>query len=149
MIDEVRWSARCKGAVSLFWVFFCFFVFCSNVFLYVSTVTFQVLETGCSSTWRYHPSYSASYLHFMFCDCLFDFSPRSLPMIVTPYGHVLYIKMLQIASQFVSAILLRNGGGLRVLFCARARNHMWLLTSRSSRMRRKKDNGVFRGRLQL
>ena len=25
------------------------------------------------------------------------FSPRSLPMIVTPYGHVLYTKMLQIA----------------------------------------------------
>ena len=24
-------------------------------------------------------------------------SPRSLPMIVTPYGHVLYTKMLQIA----------------------------------------------------
>ena len=31
-------------------------------------------------------------------------------MIVTPYGHVLYTKMLQIARQFVSAIL-RNQGG--------------------------------------
>ena len=31
-------------------------------------------------------------------------------MIVTPYCHVLYTKMLQIARRFVSAIL-RNGGG--------------------------------------
>ena len=31
-------------------------------------------------------------------------------MIVTPYGHVLYTKMLQIARRFVSAIL-RNRGG--------------------------------------
>ena len=31
-------------------------------------------------------------------------------MIVTPYGHVLYTKTLQIARRFVSAIL-RNRGG--------------------------------------
>ena len=31
-------------------------------------VTIQVLETGCSSTLKYQPSYSSSYLHFIFCD---------------------------------------------------------------------------------
>ena len=36
-------------------------------------------------------------------------SPRSLPMIVTPYGHVLYTKMLQIARRFVSAIIIARG----------------------------------------
>ena len=32
-------------------------------------------------------------------------------MIVTPYGHVLYTKMLQIAWRFISAILRNWGGG--------------------------------------
>ena len=57
-------------------------------------------------------------------------------MIVTPYGHVLYTKMLQIARQFVSTILCN--WGLRVFFCACARNDVQPFTSRSSSMQSKK-----------
>ena len=38
-------------------------------------------------------------------------SPRSLPMIVTPGGHVLYTKMLQIAFPLYCATLGGGGGG--------------------------------------
>ena len=63
------WNYYLKGAVSLFYVFFVVVVFLVvfffNVFLYVSSlqVTYQVSET-----WKYKPSYSSSYLPFMFCD---------------------------------------------------------------------------------
>ena len=41
-------------------------------------------------------------------------------MIVTPYGHVLYTKMLQIARRFVSAILRNEGRGGEGYFSAHA-----------------------------
>ena len=49
----------------------------------------------------------------------------------SPYsGHT---KILQIARRFVSAIL-RNPGGIRKTYCARSRNDVRSLTSRSSGM---------------
>ena len=63
-------------------------------------------------------------------------------MIVTPYGHFLCTKMLQIACRFVSAIL-RNrggggGGGATENCCARSRNDVRRLTGRSNGMPSKK-----------
>ena len=78
----------------------CFFVvvpICSCMCL---QITFQVLETGCSSTPIYDSFLHASYLYFMpltFISCLdvdflsieeLFFSSQWLPMVVTPYGHV-------------------------------------------------------------
>ena len=76
-------------------------------------------------------------------------------MIVTPYGHVLYTKMLQIAGRFISAILrIRfryiahsfplycategGGGGVRKTYSARSRIDGRRLTSRSNGMPSKK-----------
>ena len=53
------------------------------------------------------------------------------------YGHLLYTKMLQIAWRFISAIL-RNRGGVRKTYCARSRNDVRRLTSRSNDMPSKK-----------
>ena len=58
-------------------------------------------------------------------------------MIVTPYGHVLYTKMLQIARRFVSAIL-RNRGGYGKTTADAHVNDVRRLTSRSNGMPSKK-----------
>ena len=58
-------------------------------------------------------------------------------MIVTPYGRVLYTKMLQIARRFVSAIL-RNRGGYGKPTAHAHVNDVRRLTSRSNGMPSKK-----------
>ena len=40
-----------------------------------------------------------------------NISPRSLPMIVTPYGHILYTKVRHFACRSVSAICIAQPGG--------------------------------------
>ena len=58
-----------KGAVDLkHHFFYCtFFVrlLCSFICRHA---VYQLSGPVCKSTWRYNPFYSASYLHFMFCD---------------------------------------------------------------------------------
>ena len=62
---------------------------------------------------RFSPSFHALWLISCPLEKFYFLRDRyrwSLPMIVTPYGHVLYTKMLQIAWRCISAIL-RNRGG--------------------------------------
>ena len=97
---------------------------------------------GCVSTfWRYHPSHSASYLHFMFCDWflvhlksynfLHDCYRWSSPPTVTFY--IPKCCKLQDDSFYIA-----QWGRWRVFFCAHACNHVWPPTSRSSSMPSKK-----------
>ena len=58
-------------------------------------------------------------------------------MIVTPYGHVLYTKMLQIAMT-IRFRYIAQSRGVRKTYCARSRNDVRRLTSRSNGMPSKK-----------
>ena len=54
-------------------------------------------------------------------------------MVVTPYGHVLYTKLHDDSFPLYCAI-----EGVRKIYCARSRNHVRRLTSRSNGMPSKK-----------
>ena len=78
-----------------------FFVASMCSFICLQAV-YQLSGAVCKATWNGYPSYSLlTFISRFVIDFLsirkVIISPRSLPMIVTPYGHVLYTKMLQIA----------------------------------------------------
>ena len=83
-------------------------------------IVFQLSGPVCKFTRRYTSDIPPFFVLLTFISCfMIDFvsiekvffliSPRLLPMIVTPYGHILYTKMLHFEWRSISAIL-RNGG---------------------------------------
>ena len=104
---------------------------------------YQLSGAVYKATWNGYPSYSLLTLISRF---VIDFlSIRKVIIfsaIATDDRHPLgsrsiHQKMLQIARRFVSAIL-RNRGGVRKNYCARSRNDVRRLTSRSNGMPCKK-----------
>ena len=61
--EDMQGGSRPKTSI-----FYCtFFVSLLYSFICLKAV-YKLSGPVCKSTWRYNPLYSASYLHFMFCD---------------------------------------------------------------------------------
>ena len=83
-----------------------FFVVASLCSFICLQAVYQLSGPVCKATRNGCPSFCflLSFHALWLISCPLEKLPRSLPMIVTPYGHVLYTKMLQIAWRFVSAV---------------------------------------------
>ena len=102
---------------------------------------YQLSGAVCKATWNGYPSYSLLTIISRF---VIDFlSIRKVIIfsaIATPYGHVLYTKMLQIAANCMTIRFryIAQSRGVRKTYCARSRNDVRRLTSRSNGMTSKK-----------
>ena len=87
-----------------------FLLHCVPLYVCRLCINYQVLSTNLLGMAALRILLLTFISHFVI-DFLSIWKVIILPMIVTPYGHVLYTKMLQIAWRFVSAILRNRGGG--------------------------------------
>ena len=107
------------------------------------------MSAGCVSTFRTCVQGYLEWLPFLFCflpslhalrltSCPLEKLSRSLPMIITPYGHVNSIHQNAANCMTIRFRYIAQPRGVRKTYCARSRNDVQRLTSRSNGMPSKK-----------